>query len=148
MTATEIPAQNTVAHALAQAWRDSDPGSLTAHEEGGFVLRDALGVLRVERWPRGDENSIVIPPHRDCRLNECDIVATFHTHPNFGAHFLQEPSPTDRRAVRDDPDLKGNSYVGEFVIANDSLYLVLPNGDVSLLGHTSDILKSALGGER
>jgi hypothetical protein len=145
MTPTEVLAQDSVVLALARAWGESDPGWLTSHEEGGFVLRDALGVLRVERWPRGDDDSIVIPPHRDCRVGECDIVATFHTHPNLGADFLQEPSLTDRRAVRDDPDLKGSAYVGEFVIANDSLYLVSPNGDVNILGQTSDILESAQG---
>jgi hypothetical protein len=41
---------------------------------------------------------------------------------------LQEPSETDKRAVRDDPDLKGNDYVGEFVISQAVIYLVSPAG--------------------
>jgi len=140
MTPHELLAQDSVVFALARAWRDSDPGLVTAHEEGGFVIWDAQGVLRVERWPRGDNNSIVIPLHDDCRFGETDIVATFHTHPNLGSDFLQEPSATDRRAVRDDPNLKSRSYVGEFVIANDVTYLVSPDGEVSIVGRTSDIL--------
>ncbi len=57
-------------------------------------------------------------------------MASFHTHPNTGAEFLQEPSETDKRAVRDDPDLKGASYIGEFVIAQEAIYLITPNGGV------------------
>jgi hypothetical protein len=140
MTSHDLLAQATVVIALARAWRDSDPGLMTAHEEGGFVISDAQGLLRVEPWPRGDNNSIAIPPHDDCRLGESDIVATFHTHPNLGCDFLQEPSSTDRRAVRNDPNLKGSSYVGEFVIANHAFYLISPDGEVGIVGRTSDIL--------
>ncbi len=35
---------------LLQAWQESQPGTVDAHEEGGFVLRDANGSLSVERW--------------------------------------------------------------------------------------------------
>jgi hypothetical protein len=58
------------------------------------------------------------------------IVASFHTHPNTGTDFLQEPSETDKRAVRDDPDLKGGAYIGEFVITQEKIYLVAPSGQV------------------
>jgi hypothetical protein len=64
------------------------------------------------------------------------IVASFHTHPNTGADFLQEPSETDKRAVRDDPDLKGADYVGEFVIAQGTIYLIAPNGQVREVADT------------
>jgi hypothetical protein len=67
-------------------------------------------------------------------------VATFHTHPNTGPDFLQEPSETDRRAVREDSDLKGEAYVGEFVISEEKMYLVSPEGLVTVVGSTRDIL--------
>jgi hypothetical protein len=41
--------------------------------------------------------------------------------------------------VRDDPDLKGEAYVGELVISQETIYLVDANGQVSRLGRTSDV---------
>ncbi len=66
--------------------------------------------------------------------------SSFHTHPNTGGDYLQEPSETDKCAVRDDPDLKGASYVGEFVISQAKIYLIAPNGQVSEISDTSIIL--------
>jgi hypothetical protein len=125
--------------ALKQAWEDSRPGVIGGHEEGGFILSDKMGNLSVFRWPKGAQNSIVLPPHPNCKFDECDIVATFHTHPNTGSDFLQEPSETDKRAVRDDPDLKGELYEGEFVISQEKVYLISPNGQVSEVGYTWEI---------
>jgi hypothetical protein len=65
-----------------------------------------------------------------------NIVASFHTHPNTGTDFLQEPSETDKRAVRDDPDLKGLAYVGEFIISRETIYLIAPNGQVRKVADT------------
>jgi hypothetical protein len=31
-----------------------------------------------------------------------DIVASFHTHPNTGSDYLQEPSETDKRGITDE----------------------------------------------
>jgi len=124
---------------LKQAWQDSQPGVTGGHEEGGFVLRDSVGNLSVVRWPKGNQNIIILPPHANCRIGEHDIVATFHTHPNTGSDHLQEPGETDKRAVRDDPDLKGQLYEGEFVISRETIYLVSPNGQVNEVGNTRDI---------
>lgn len=41
---------------------------------------------------------------------------------------------TDIRAVRDDPDLKGASYLGELVITQALLYVIAPTGQVWELG--------------
>lgn len=124
---------------LKQAWADSQPGSMIAHEEGGFVLRDSSGVLFVSRWPKGAQNEIRVPPHSGCKVGEDEIVASFHTHPNTGSGYLQEPSETDKRAVRNDPNLKGANYVGEFVISQDTIYLVTPTGQVRELADTDDL---------
>ncbi len=125
---------------LKQAWEDSQPDIIGGHEEGGFILSDEIGNLSVFRWPKGVQNSIVLPSHPDCKFDERDIVATFHTHPNTGSDFLQEPSETDKRAVRDDPDLKDEFYAGEFVISQEKIYLISPNGQVSEVGYTWEIL--------
>jgi hypothetical protein len=126
--------------ALKQAWEDSQPDLIGEHEEGGFILLDKIGNLSVVRWSKGVQNSIVLPPHPNCKFDELDIVATFHTHPNTGSDFLQEPSETDKRAVRDDPDLKNEFYEGEFVISQDKIYLISPNGQVNEMGNTWKIL--------
>ena len=128
--------------ALKQAWLDSQPGGAGGHEEGGFILQDSTGGISVMRWPKGAQNSISLPPHPNCKIGERDIVATFHTHPNTGETYLQEPSETDKRAVRDDPDLKGEFYEGEFVISQERLYLVTPDGQVSEVGDTQKIFAS------
>lgn len=97
--------------------RESRPGPSGGQEEGGFIVRDAAGTLQVIRWPEGAGNTIYVPPHRGCRLGEFDIIASFHTHPNTGPEYLQEPSETDKRAVRDDADLKAPDFIGELVIS-------------------------------
>src|SRR5262245_7191796 len=119
-----------VCKALRQAWLDSQPGVSGGHEEGGFVIQVSARRLSVARWPTGVQNSILVPPHPGGTIGGNPIVASFHTHPNTGADFLQEPSETDKRAVRDDPDLKGAAYVGEFVIAQEKIYLIATNGQV------------------
>lgn len=129
-----------VREALRQAWEDSEPATAGGHEEGGFVLREEDGSFRIARWQRGERNSIRVPPHPDCRFDGGDIAASFHTHPNTGDDYLQEPSETDKRAIRDDPDLKGQYYEGEFVISKEMVYLVTINGSVREVGERGEIL--------
>ena len=68
-------------------------------------------------------------------------MATFHTHPNPGSEFQQEPSATDIRAVRDDPDLSHLGYEGEYVIALEWIYLIHRNGLVKMVAETKTLLK-------
>ncbi len=132
---------NPAVHAaLREAWHDSQPSVSGGHEEGGFILQDAAGNLIVDRWRKGAQDTITLPPHQNCKIGGNDIVASFHTHPNIGKDYLQEPSETDQRAVRDDADLKGAFYEGEFVIANEKIFLIAPNGQVSEIGNTRDII--------
>ena len=57
----------------------------------------------------------------------------------LGADFQQEPSLTDIRAVRDDPDLKGEFYLGEFVVSQENVYLIEPSGQTSVIGKMNEI---------
>ncbi len=124
--------------ALKQTWRDSNPGVSGGHEEGGFILQSSNGELSVLRWHRGKQDEIKLLSHPDYKIGEDAIVASFHTHPNTGDDYLQEPSETDKRAVRDDLDLKGESYVGEFVISAETIYLITPAGRVRELNDTQE----------
>ena len=126
--------------ALAAAWVESKPGLAGRHEEGGFILLDGGEELSVRRWPTGEGNQIKVPEHRGCVVDGLPIVATFHTHPNTGPDYLQEPGETDKRGVRDDAELKGSHYVGEFVVANETVYLIAPSGAVRELDGRSELL--------
>lgn len=129
----------SVRSGLKQAWEDSQPGTTGGHEEGGFIVTNLAGNLEIVRWPKGEQSSILLPPHPNCKIGNKDLIATFHTHPNTGEDYLQEPSETDKRAVRDDPDLKGKFYEGEVVISKEKIYLIAPNGQVSEVEDTWEI---------
>ncbi len=135
----DVLADPLVKVGMLQAWRESSPGATGGHEEGGFIVLQE-DRLRVHRWPVGLGDQIGVPPHPGCNWEGCEVVATFHTHPNTGPEYLQEPSESDRRGVRDDPDLKGTLYVGEFVIADAMIYLVTPGGMVRDIGRRSELL--------
>ncbi len=126
---------------LNRAWLDSDPGESGGHEEGGFIVVDDVGNLMAIRWEKGLQNEIILPPHKNCFVDGQDIVASFHTHPNLGKNFQQEPSLTDIRAVSDDFDLKGEFYLGECVISEQNIYLIEPAGDYHIIGATKVIFE-------
>lgn len=141
MTATEILENEKVRGELKQSWLDSFPGNSGGHEEGGFIVIDDFENLSFARWEKGSQNEIILPPHKNCFVDRKAIIASFHTHPNTGEDFQQEPSLTDIRAVRDDPDLKGEYYVGEFVISRENIYLIEPAGQISEIAKTEDVLE-------
>ena len=106
------------------------------HEEGGFVVKGADGSLSIVRWLKGSQDTIQVSPHTDCTMDGLKIVASFHTHPNTGSDYLQEPSETNKRAVRDDPDLKSEDFVGEFILSQAVIYLVMSAGQVREMDDT------------
>lgn len=125
---------------MRQAWQESYPGTSTAREEGGFILRNPDGAILIERWPRGEQDQIRVPSHSGGRRGNLPIVATFHTHPNSGPAFQQQPSLTDIRAVRDDPDLGHPEFEGEYVISAELIYRVVKEGKFEVVGETSRII--------
>ncbi len=138
---TGFSQNSAVVAELKQAWQDSEPDVSGGHEEGEFIVVDDFGFLSVARWEKGSQNEIILPPHRNCFIEGKAIVASFHTHPNTGADFQQEPSLTDVRAVRDDPDLKGEFYLGESVVSQEDVYLIEPSGQVGVIGKTTEIFE-------
>ena len=136
----DILTEPVLRYALKQVWQDSQPGETGGHEEGGFILRNEAGKISVLRWPRGERDFILMPPHVDCRTGDKEIIGTFHTHPNIGPDYLQEPGEGDRRAVRDDPDLKGVGYIGELVISQQTIYVIAPNGELSEVAARTELI--------
>jgi len=139
LTARVVLSNMNVRSGLQQAWTDSKLGVTGGHEEGGFVVKDMDESLSVIRWLKGTQDMIEVPPHADCKIVDLEIVASFHTHPNTGSDYLQEPSETDKRAVRDDPDLTSAEYVGEFVISQATIYLISPSGQVREIDDTQAV---------
>lgn len=143
ITPSGLLQNDVVKAALVSAWHDSVPGITGGHEEGGFILQSPTSKIFVQRWRVGIQNQISVPPHDNCCIDENDILSSFHTHPNTGPNFLQEPSATDKRAVRDDPNLKGDLYIGEFVIANHMIYLIQPDGEVIEMGSRQELFEES-----
>lgn len=139
LTPRAILTSEIVRSASQQTWIDSSPGVTGGHEEGGFIVRDVDRNLSVVRWTKGLKDSIQVPLHAGCKIDGLEIVASFHTHPNTGDDYLQEPSETDKRAVHDDPDLKGSEYIGEFIITQAIIYLVTPAGQVREMDDTQAV---------
>lgn len=135
----DILRHRAVRLALAEAWVKSIPGLAGGHEEGGFIVLDGEDKLSVRRWPAGETSQIRVPEHQECVVDGLAIVATFHTHPNTGPDYLQEPGETDKRGVRDDAELKGSLYVGEFVVANETVCLITPSGTMRELDSRSEL---------
>jgi hypothetical protein len=127
--------------AMRMAWEEFHPGTTQAQEQGGFVRRSRSGEFFVERWPKGHQDQIEVPPHPNGIRGEAIIVASFHTHPNPPPHYQQEPSLTDIRAVRNDPDLRHSEYEGEYVVAHKRIFQIQPDGTVKIVGDTDTLLE-------
>jgi proteasome lid subunit RPN8/RPN11 len=65
------------------------------------------------------------------------IVGSFHTHPNTGPEWQQDPSPQDIRLSQDYPETMGPH---QFVISRDSIYHIVNSGVVSEMGATQQLL--------
>jgi hypothetical protein len=140
LTVADLLSNREVVASLKMAWYDSNPGSEAGHEEGGFIVRDSAGIIRVSRWPPGTTGEIIVPPHPDCRFDDQLILASFHTHPNTGHGYRQEPSTMDRWTIRDDQNLKDPEYLGEFVLSRNGVYLVNQRGMVTTIGTLEALL--------
>ena len=84
-TGSQLQADETVRHALQQAWNDSQPGDpLHRHEEGGWILwnRESHSI-RIFRVPSGTRAALTtIVGTRPENTPDEQVVGWFHTHPN------------------------------------------------------------------
>jgi hypothetical protein len=118
--AAELQANPVVQAAFTAAWADSladDP--VLRHEEGGFIYVNAMtGEVVVRRATPGGRDALDLtnpPPLQDCYL-----VATFHTHPN-PSHLGWDPTPSS-----DDYREADDSGVPWFAITDAGIYAVGP----------------------
>ena len=101
---------------------------------------NAQGEYVIDRWQSGSASKIFASPHPGGKRNNEIIVATFHTHPNTGKSFEQVPNSMDCEIVAEDVDLKTIQYIGEFILSQDHLYLILHDGEYLTLGKREVLL--------
>ena len=90
VTSDLIVSDPNVLSAINKAWKDSNPGTVLAHEEGGWILVDPeTGALCTQRWPSGQQAMIM--PGRGSSY----AVGHFHTHPNIGPFWSPDPRAPD-----------------------------------------------------
>ena len=139
LSVTELLAQPKVIAGFRQAYDDSDVGGSHPFEQGGFLLRDShSGEVVVTRLPSSERDSMSYPLCPDGQYQGQAIVGSFHTHPNTGKEWRQEPSPQDIRLAKDYPETMGPH---QFVISRDTIYHIDNNGVVTAVGRTADVLK-------
>jgi proteasome lid subunit RPN8/RPN11 len=125
--------------AMREALRESQPGTKHPTEQGGFIVRDAT-TLRpvVRRLSVGQADSFQIPLCPDGRFHAEQIIGSFHTHPNIGPEWQEEPSRQDIRLVTEYPETVGAIH---FVIGPAQTYSITTDGTVCVLGKTDDVLQ-------
>ncbi|MDA0806445.1 MAG: Mov34/MPN/PAD-1 family protein [Planctomycetota bacterium] len=125
--------------AMREALRESRPGTKHPIEQGGFIVLDAI-TLRpvVRRLNVGQADSFQIPLCPDGQFHGEPIIGSFHTHPNIGPEWQEEPSRQDIRLVTEYPETVGAIH---FVIGPAKTYAITNDGTVSVLGRTDDVLQ-------
>jgi len=138
-SSTELLADPNVIAAMREAFEESDVGGPIPIEQGGFILRHPeTGDLVVERLPSVGRDSFSYPICSDGRYNGKEIVGTFHTHPNTGSDWTQEPSPQDIRLSKEFPETMGSH---QFVVSVETIYHIDNEGDVSEACRTGELLR-------
>jgi hypothetical protein len=137
-TAADLLRGAGIIHAMRRAYEESDVGGDNPVEQGGFILRDPVtGTLEVARLPSRGRDSLAYPICADGTYRRKPIIGTFHTHPNTGAEWQQDPSPQDIRLSEEHPETMG---AHQFVIAQETIYHIDNDGVVSEMGPTAHLL--------
>ena len=137
-TASELLGNAGVIDQLRRAFEESGVGTDRPIEQGGFIVRDPVsGAVEVIRLPARERDSLAYPICADGSHRGKQIVGSFHTHPNIGTDWRQEPSAQDIRLSQDYPDTMGPH---QFVIAREKIYHIDNDGVVSVMGITHQLL--------
>ena len=137
VSANEILEDVNVAAAMRRVYRESDVGGDFAVEQGGFIVAGDGGAFSVERVAHGRPSSLGYPLCPDGSFNGRRIVGTFHTHPNTGDEWMQEPGRQDIRLSTEYPETMG---AHQFVISFERIYVINNDGAVSDAGATRQLL--------
>ncbi len=141
LSVMELLALPQVIVGFRQAYEESDVGGSQPIEQGGFLLCDSdSGEVVVKRLPSSERDSLGYPLCSDGKYQGQEIVGSFHTHPNTGQEWRQEPSPQDIRLSKDFPETMGPH---QFVISRDTIYHIDNNGIVIAIGRTANVLNLA-----
>jgi hypothetical protein len=137
-SAAELLADPNVLAGMRQAFRESDVGGTKPREQGGFLVRSPQsGQFAVARLPSTGDDFFCYPLCRDGIYQGQEIVGSFHTHPNTGPEWQQEPSPQDIRLSKDYPETMG---FHQLVISRETIYHIDNEGVVSAMGKTAELL--------
>jgi hypothetical protein len=137
-SSAELLVDPNVIAAMREAFDESDVGGPIPIEQGGFILSDPqTGGLQVERLPPAGRDSLTYPICSDGRYNGKLIVGTFHTHPNTGPDWTQEPSRQDIQLSKQFPETMGRH---QFVVSVETIYHIDNDGVVSEAGRTGELL--------
>ena len=138
-SAAQLLADPKVLAGMRQAFEESDVGGSVPREQGGFLVRDPpTGAFAVARLPASERDSLAYPLCADGVFQGQEIVGSFHTHPNTGQEWRQEPSPQDIRLSKEYPETMGPQ---QFVISRETTYHIDNDGLVSVWGRTAELLK-------
>jgi hypothetical protein len=123
---------------MRRAYEDSDVGTDNPIEQGGFIVRDSTsGALEIIRLPASGRNLLIYPICADGIYRGKHIVGSFHTHPNTGPEWRQQPSSQDVRLSKECPETMG---AHQFVIAKETIYHIDNDGVISEMGLTRRLL--------
>ena len=132
-------AHASVVAGMRQAYVESEVGGSQPKEQGGFLVRDVqTGIPTVIRLPSSARDSLSYPLCPNGLYQGQEILGTFHTHPNTGKEWLQEPSPQDIRLSKEYPETMG---LHQFVISRENIYHIDNDGLVTIIGRTIELLK-------
>ena len=135
---SELLAHSSVIDGMRQAFVESDVGGSNPIEQGGFLVRDSpTGFLTVIRLPSSARDSLSFPLCSDGQYLGQEIIGSFHTHPNTGNEWRQEPSPQDIRLSKEYPETMGTHQV---VISREKVYHIDNDGLVTVVGRTAEVL--------
>ncbi len=129
--------QNAIA-GMRRAYVESDVGGSRPQEQGGFLVRDSqTGFIAVMRLPSSARDSLSYPLCPNGIYQGHEIVGSFHTHPNTGKEWRQEPSPQDIRLSTGYPETMGPH---QLVISREKVYHINNDGVVTVVGRTTAVL--------
>ncbi len=135
----DLLGHQSVIAGMRQAYVESDVGGSRPSEQGGFVVRDSQsGLITVIRLPSSARDSLSYPLCPNGLYQGQEIIGSFHTHPNVGKEWRQEPSPQDIRLSKDYPETMGTH---QFVISRETIYHIDNDGLVTVVGRTAEVLK-------
>ena len=128
-------ANDEVRDIFEDALNDSAGGTADEHEEGGWLIRDQDGDVRVQRWPRGNEDTIT-PDEPNLNPGE-EVFGSFHTHPE-NPEFESEPSQADIDSTQTTIEDFGltDSYEGCFIVNDNAIWHVDTDGNVSQVSNS------------